>query len=233
MSKQLKQSDQDVSPLGSSYELRDANEPTSSSTVNVGYPMPNGHPLEHSKRMGGQYSDIAWNFFMLTIPMSLFVAFLIALIFHYQVKSNGTPFPDLRLPDWDQQDDRWVYYVRISSTILVFIASWSSSLAPTLASFALALMSWPSASRYLRAARAERTKDLMTPYQLFLTLRFLDGGVFTALWSWLRYIIGWRKLRERQTQSLSTTAFVAVLAVVLGYVSFPFPSDQAKFMIES
>lgn len=213
---QQQQFHRDGSPVAA-MELREPNETTSLSTLH-GYAPREGHFSENQKRMGGRYSRIAWNFSMLAIPMFLFVAILLGLVFHYQIQTKDPPFTNLRLPD--QQNDSNVYYVRISSTILVFIASWSSSLAPTLASFALALVSYPIAGKYLRAARTERIDGLMTPYQLFLTLRLLDGGVVRALWSWLRYVVGWRKHRERQARPLSTTASVALLALCLGYV-FP------------
>jgi hypothetical protein len=216
MAKRYNQPYQPVSPEGSSYELRDANETTSLSTLHVSDPIPSVRRLEHSRRMGGRYSGIFWNFVMLTIPMLFFVAVLLGLIFRYRI-----PFPNLRL--LVEPNEGGVYYVRLSSTILVFIASWSSSLAPTLATFAFALVAYPMAGKYLRAAKAERTNDLMTPYQLFLILRFLDGGVFKALWSWLRYTIGWRKHREPQTQSLANIAIVAVLVLILGYAVIPFP----------
>ena len=139
--------------------------------------------LRNEKRMGGRYSDIARSFLVLTIPMLGFVCVLAVLVFHYRVQSKGAPFENLRLSD--NQDEKGVYYVNISSPTLVFIASWSSSLAPALASFALALVTYPAAKTYLREERAETHEKLLTPYQLFLTLQFLDGGGIGAIWSWL------------------------------------------------
>jgi hypothetical protein len=43
------------------------------------------------------------------------------------------------------------------------------------------------------------------------------GEGVVALWSWLRYVVGWRKHRERHAHPLSTTASVAILALCLGY----------------
>ena len=176
-------------------------------------PDHNTHYLRNEKRMGGRYSDITWSFLVLTIPMLLFVCVLLGLVFHYRVQSKGVPFENLRLSD--DQDEKGVYYVNISSTILVFIASWSSSLAPALASFALALVGYPVARRYLREERAERNGKLLTPYQLFLTLQFLDGGGISALWSWLKYLFRWRNQRQAQASPLSTTASVVVIALIL------------------
>lgn len=58
----------------------------------------------------------------------------------------------------------------------MFIASRLSSFGPTLATFALALVAYPVVGRYMRAARAARTQDLMMPHQLSWTLIFWREG---------------------------------------------------------
>lgn len=193
-------------------EIRETTAEDASSDM---LPHQSAHDFGIEKRMGGRYSDIALSFLILTIPMLLFVCVLLVLVFHYQVQSKGAPYENLKL--LEQQDEKGVYYVNISSTILVFIASWSSSLAPMLASFALALIAYPVAKTYLREGRTESPEKLLfTPYQLFLTLRFLDGGGFGVLWSWFKYLFKWKRERQLQASPLSTTAAVAILATILG-----------------
>ncbi|RFU23764.1 hypothetical protein B7463_g12575, partial [Scytalidium lignicola] len=170
------------------------------------------------QRMGGRYSDIAWSFLILTLPILLLACVLLGLVFHYRVTSNGVPFENLSLSV--KNDETGIYYVNFSPTILVFIASRSSSLAPALAGFALALVAYPVARKYLKAVRAGRHEQLLTPYQLFLTIRFLDGGGASALWNWFKYLFSWRKHRVYQPSPLSVTASVAVLSMVLGIAVF-------------
>jgi hypothetical protein len=176
-------------------------------------PNHNAQYFQNEKRMGGRYSNIALSALILTVPMLAFVCVLVVLIFHYRVQSTDTPFSNLRLAE--QQAQGGYYYVDISSTILVFIASWSSSLAPALASFALALIAYPVSKAYLREARAENPGKLLTPYQLFLALRFLEGGGFGALWNWVKYLFKWRRQRAIQASPLSTTASIAFISTIL------------------
>ncbi len=198
----------------SGSEMMEAKAVTTEDASSDMLPSQSTHHLRNERRMGGRYSDVVPSFLILTIPMLLFVCVLLGLVFHYRVQSKGSPYENLRL--LEQQDEKGVYYVNISSTILVFLASWSSSLAPMLASFALALIAYPVAKTYLREERAERPEKLLTPYQLLLTLRFLDGGGFGVLWSWFKYLFKWKKQRQLQASPLSTTAAVAILATVLG-----------------
>jgi hypothetical protein len=118
MSKQPKHFYRDGSP-GEVMELREPNETTSLSTLNAGYLPQEGLLFGSPKRMGGRYSRVAWNSSMHTIPMFLFVAILLGFVFHYQVETKDASFPNLRLPD--QQNESNVYYVKISSTILVLL----------------------------------------------------------------------------------------------------------------
>lgn len=170
------------------------------------------HFRGNEQRMGGRYSHIACRSFILIVPMLAFVGILLGLIFHNRVQSGDIPFEHLRLPD--QQDAKGVYYVNINLTLLVFFASLSSSVAPALAGFAIALIAYPAARTYLREGRAGGPSKLLTPYQLFLTLQLLDGGVYSGLWSWIRYIFSF-KHRRPLASPLRSTLSVAVLAMIL------------------
>lgn len=168
------------------------------------------------KSMTGRYADIITNFVIVTVPMLLFTAVLLGLVFHYRVSHNSPPFKDL--PIAGAQDEAGVYYVNIEATVLIFISSWSSSLAPILTGFVLALTTYPIARKFLREARAHRPQQLLTPYQLALTLKFLDGGGAGALWNWLKYSFGWKSERQRQASPLKSTASMTTLATILAHV---------------
>jgi hypothetical protein len=176
--------------------------------------MAYGDEYRGTKRMGGRFSDIALSFVIVTVPMLTFAGLLLGLVFHYRVTHNDLLFENLKLDD--AKDEPGIYYIDLNATFLVFIASWSSSAAPMLASFVLVLAAYPICKEYLAQARANRSRELLTPYQLFLTLRFMNGGGFGALWSWLKYHAGWKNVREPQGKVLSSTASVAILASSLG-----------------
>lgn len=165
------------------------------------------------KSMTGRYADIITSFVIVTIPMLLFTAVLLGLVFHYRVSHNSPPFENLLVAG--AQDEAGVYYVNIEATVLIFISSWSSSLAPILTGFVVALVAYPIARKFLQEARAHRPQQLLTPYQLALTLKFWDGGGVGALWNWLKYVFGWRSKRQRQASPLKSTASVTVLAIIL------------------
>jgi hypothetical protein len=169
------------------------------------------------KSMTGRYANIITSFVIVTIPMLLFTAVLLGLVFHYRVSHNSPPFENLLVTG--AQDEAGVYYVNIEATVLIFISSWSSSLAPILTSFVLALAAYPIARKLLQDTRAHRLQQLLTPYQLALTLKFLDGGGAGPLWNWLKYIFGWTSTRQHQGSPLKSTASVTALATVLAYVN--------------
>jgi hypothetical protein len=176
-----------------------------------------GDEVRVNKRMGGRFSDIALSFVIITLPMFLFAALLLGLVFHFRVTHNDPPYKHLQ--PQGTTDEPGIYYVNLNATFLVFLASWSSSVAPMLVSFALALAAYPICRQYLGQAQANIRRELLTPYQLALTLRFMNGGGFGALWSWLKYRASW-KMREPQGSALSKVAFVAIFASSLGCV-FP------------
>jgi hypothetical protein len=136
------------------------------------------------------------------------------MVFQYRVFPNDSPFINLRLPSTN--DDENVVYVNLNSSVILFVASWASSLAPMLSGFFMALASFPIARQLSNNIRNGRTDSLPTPYQLGLTLKFLDGSALGAMWSWMIYLVSWRKTRVPQTPLLVTTSNIAVLATILG-----------------
>ncbi|KAB8262300.1 hypothetical protein BDV32DRAFT_157426 [Aspergillus pseudonomiae] len=104
----------------------------------------------------------------------------------------------------------------MNSSVLLFLASWASSVATMLSGFMLTLASFPIARRFFQDVQSSRVDRLPTPYQLALTLKFLDGSTLAAIWGWLVYLVSWRKTRAPLAPPLTTAASVAVLAILLG-----------------
>ena len=165
--------------------------------------------------MTGKFKDIGLAFFLVSIPMFVFSVVLLGLVSHFRVSHGHVPYSNLDFSG--SQDEAGVYYVNFGATRLIFIASWSSSLAPALVGSALAMFSFPIAHNYLQRTREQRKTGLLTPYQLSIVLRLFTGGSIGALWSWVKYLHTWRRSRQSQASALKGTASLATLCTSLAY----------------
>jgi len=168
-----------------------------------------------ASRMRGRVKEILIAFAVMTIPMIAFSAILLGLVYRYRVPENT--FASDNLAFSSQQDDSSVFFVKISATTLITIASWSSTAAPILVGFAVTLISYPVASGILSASVKEERGQLLTPYQFSLLIKMISSGSVSDLWSWLKYSFGWRGRREHQARSLKTLTSILVLGIVLRY----------------
>ena len=184
-------------------------------------PVPNAHsgedttPQKHGSHMAGKFKDIGRAFFLVSIPLLAFSVVLLGLVFHFRVSHGHVPYSNLDFPG--SQDEAGVYYVNFGATMLIFVASWSSSLAPALVGFALTMFSFPIAHSYLQHSREQRKTGLLTPYELSIVLRLLTGGTLGALWAWVKYLYTWRRRRQSQAPALKGTAGLATLCIFLAY----------------
>ncbi|KAK5063183.1 hypothetical protein LTR84_005260 [Exophiala bonariae] len=172
-------------------------------------------------RIHGRVKEIMIAFAVMTIPMTIFSALLLGLIFHYRVVQN--PFVSDDLAFDAGQDVSSVVFVKISATTLITIASWSSTTAPILVGFPVTLVSYPVASGILTASIKQEAAQLPTPYQFSLLLKMLSGGSVSALWSWLQYAFGWKARREPQGRSVKTLTSILTLGIILS--TFVFATD--------
>jgi hypothetical protein len=155
----------------------------------------NGSRL-NSARMGGRSKDILFAFGVLTVPMLIFSALLLGLIYHFRIVHNSFVSSNLRFnAGYDESN---VIYVRLSATTLTTIASWSSTLAPILVGCAVTLISYPVARGILLAGQDNKPKDLPTPYQLSLMLRMLANGSPASLWHWMNILLAGRVGENRK-----------------------------------
>ena len=117
------------------YQPQDT--PASSGNPNNG--KPTGTIPKPTKGMTGRKRDIGFAFLVVTVPKILFSAILLGLVYRYQVTPNPITSEDLGMSlDQDSSD---VVFVNMSATILVFIASWSSSVALSISGFTMTLFS--------------------------------------------------------------------------------------------
>ncbi|KAK5557546.1 hypothetical protein LTR46_004574 [Exophiala xenobiotica] len=172
---------------------------------------------DHDAQMSGRLIDIWTASTIITIPMLAFSAALLGLVYRYRV-THSIPTDD-RLRSSDTTDEPGVYYVNLSATVLIFISSWSSSLGPLLLSFLMTLASYPLARHFWQNIQQQKG-PLPTPFQFALSLKFIGGGGWGALYSWTSYLVGWKKQRQFQSTLLTESAFVTVVATILGIIVF-------------
>ncbi|KAH8728090.1 hypothetical protein GQ44DRAFT_769616 [Phaeosphaeriaceae sp. PMI808] len=172
-------------------------------------------PAHHGKpmRMKGRVREILIAFAAMTLPMLVFSGLLLGLIFHYRITQNDYVSKDLAFDFNGDQSN--AYFVRISATILVTVASWSSTIAPILIGFAVTLISYPVAKNLMKASANTDTEKLPTPFQLSLIIRMISSSPYSAIWSWLTYSLGWRGRRENQANSIKSLSTILILGILL------------------
>lgn len=164
------------------------------------------------KRISGAHREIWLACAVISLPMMILSALLLGLIFYNRVNTNSSTSPDFHLPQV-ADDDQDAYLVKFSSTRLITIASWTSSVAPLLPGFVMTLLSFPTARHISKSSQLDRAASLPTPYQLNLYLGLLTGG-FGSLWQWAKYTC-WRQ-REGQASVVRTLAVGLTTATLLG-----------------
>lgn len=169
--------------------------------------------ISQLQRSKGKAKNIASNTFFLTFPILLLTCFLFAFVFGYRVDTKGGPFEQLRGNESSLLTSN-AYYVDLNSTLLIFLVSWMSSLAPMLAGFAIALAAYPVAARLFDDTTQQNQERLLTPFQLHLTLRLINGSTWSAIWNLMLYRLGWGKRVKGQGAAL-VSLFRVTLAVVI------------------
>jgi len=162
----------------------------------------------------GKKHDIAFNAFFLTVPMLVLTMVLFAFVFGYRINLGEEPFPNLKGNESAIISDD-AYYVDLNSTFLIFLASWMSSLAPMLAGFAITLAAYPIAGRLFEDSIQQNRERLLTPFQLNLTLKLVNGSTWSGLWSLMLYRLGWGKRVQGQGAALVSLFRVTLFIVLL------------------
>ena len=138
---------------------------------------------------------------VISIPLTLFTALLIGIVFHYRLQRNH-PSSLSYLSSLTQDDEPNVYYVQFSATKLVLLASVSSSVAPILTSFFMTLLSYSVARRIREYSKARKLGELPTPCQLGLLITTVND-ISSALWQWVKYVWG----RKTNIKTVETVKF--------------------------
>ena len=171
----------------------------------------------HQIRIQGHVRQIIIAFTLMVLPMLFLSALLLGLIFFYRIPPNQYAHNDLGL----EQDHSNAYLVDFSATMLVTVASWSSTVAPVLIGFAITLASYPAAKDMLTASNTMDTAKLPTPFQLSLIVSTMSSSPFTSLWNWSAYTFGWEGKRQGQPKALRGLTITLFLGVLSRYASVP------------
>jgi hypothetical protein len=155
-------------------------------------------------------SEIWFAFAIITVPLVVLSATLVAIVLHYRVEhTQELSFPLLGT----EVDEPGVYYVRISATTLVLLASFSSAVAPTLVGFLMTLVRYQVSRDIVRHSERGNLHQLPTGYQLGLLITIFDSGI-RAIWPWMRYT--WQTKR-RIVGAVTTSAWALTGAISLMY----------------
>ncbi|KAF2157606.1 hypothetical protein K461DRAFT_273808 [Myriangium duriaei CBS 260.36] len=163
-------------------------------------------------------TSIACSLCFAVIPMIVLTVVFLTLVFAYRLDVNDIPYPDLTPHAFYHHLDD-AYYVKLSSTFILQVSSWASTVAPLCGGIFVTLASYPICRAYLLRVKLGHEKALPTPFQLSLLIRFLEGGSYGALWSWILYCVTWRK-RQRQATPVKQIAGVTLLVAFLSFLIF-------------
>lgn len=176
-----------------------------------------------SKRPGWQVIIISSSW--LILPLTILTVALITYVYKHQVP-HGNATPSVFEQESPDVPDDGAIYVQVDSTMLVFLASWMSSVAPLLISFAIGLTTFPVTKQLLRDTReSARSGDLPTSSQLHLMMKLINGATFTGIWGLLRYRIKWRRRADGRSTALLSLMSVTIASILLRYVhtkSYPY-----------
>lgn len=176
---------------------------------------PNPNDLKNAEKPNMRL-DILGPMLCVVIPMMTFTAIILGLVFAYQIDPKSELNADFDDTLQQRLDGRYLY-VDFSATRLIFIASWSSSIAPLLAGFCMTLWRPSIAQEILRVTRQVSSSALTTPYQLGLVIS-LSTGSFSQLLSYAKYLL-W-KPKATNSPILSRTALVMAACGLISLAIF-------------
>lgn len=154
--------------------------------------------------------DIALSTACLIVPTVLLSVGLLSFIYIHKIDNSTI----LAISPETIQDT--AIYVDASSTVLVFISSWMSSLAPLLTAFAVALATYPIAQQLLQDSNDERRDKLPTSFQLSIAIKFVNGSTWSSLWNLLHYSAHRRRSMSRHSPTLVSVTMVTITMIILG-----------------
>lgn len=155
-----------------------------------------------------------WTAAIVGFPIFCFTIVLITLVFVYRVTANS-PHPFSREPP--RKVGHNYLLVDFSATRLVFIASWSSTLAPMLLGSLMALWHIPTVCKVASDTALDNVKELPTPYQLSMLIG-LSSGSFDELRKYIMYRFS--NVKASQPQIVGRSARILIVSSMLAALIF-------------
>lgn len=119
-------------------------------------------PLWNQKK---SHSKILWLAFVSFVPLTAFSVTILILVFRNLVSTVPSD-STLLMNNGVSTISGGYYLVNFQAARLLFLASWSSTVAPKVTGFITALFLFPVAKRYLKSSQEQRLQDLPSPYQV-------------------------------------------------------------------
>ncbi|KAF1971268.1 hypothetical protein BU23DRAFT_570044 [Bimuria novae-zelandiae CBS 107.79] len=138
-----------------------------------------------SPSLASYYKTIAISCAWVVLPMTVFTAVVLWMIFHHKIAPSVCPNPDMCLTAAELNNSiSGAYIVDFSAAHLVFIASWSSTVSFMLTGVLMTLHGFSLARRWLRTTQSGDSYLCPTPYQTSLTLRLINAeGLVLGCWA--------------------------------------------------
>ncbi|ETN43070.1 uncharacterized protein HMPREF1541_02228 [Cyphellophora europaea CBS 101466] len=150
-----------------------------------------------------------WTVLLAVVPILAFTTAFFGIVIADRAKTDQTSPFDNKTSSWD---DRANVLVNRSATQLVFLAGFSSTLAPMLLGSLMTLWHYPTARHLFELSQRGNPKKLPTPQQLSILVGLSAGSVDELR----RYIIyRCRRFRAAEAAILSRSALVLFLSIVL------------------
>jgi hypothetical protein len=139
---------------------------------------------------------------VICVPLLVFSIVLLGLVFKYRVghvASEGSEIPGR------------FYLVDFPAARLIFVSSWSNSIAPRLMGVATALYLFSLTKALIRKSSSSSltTTELPTPYQLAVLICISSGSIF-QLWKYAKYRLSGSKTRLKTNSLLNHMGLVFV-----------------------
>lgn len=150
---------------------------------------------------------------VISIPLVVISSLLLGIVFIRRVQPTKSTSSALAI-NTNEQEPR-VYYVQISSTTLVLLASFSSTISSILVGFIMTFLAYPISRHLLRAMQLGNPRSIPRLYQLGLLITLLNASGLAVLWRWVKYRIA--RSRHKAVGVLNAAGCGLVLANVLVY----------------
>lgn len=150
---------------------------------------------------------------VVSIPLFIVSGLLLGIIFTRRVRTTESASSALSFNV--NEDESNAYYIQISSTTLVLLASFSSTIASIIVGFVMTLLAYPVSRHLLRSLQLSNTKSIPKLYQLGLLITLLNASGLAVLWRWAKYIIA--RPRHKVAGVLNTAGCGLVMANVFLY----------------